>query len=285
MKNSGFEWFKLDNAAKIFPGQNSRSWSNVFRIGVELKEDVDPHLLEKALEMVLPRFPSFDVRIRPAFFWYYLEKNPNKAQVSIDINNYCYRINFKENKGFLFRLYYYTNHIAVDIYHAITDGYGCTVFLSTLVAQYLRLKGYEIPFGDFVLDINEKPQKSEIEDAYTRFASSKAKYNRRDKRVYHAVGTKLPEHMCNYIVGIMSFEQIHEICKRYEVTVTEFFAAILLDIHYQKQLKEKKKQKEVCVQIPVNLRKFYPTDTLRNFVLCLRVKMNPNKGQGLYRYL
>lgn len=85
--------------------------------------------------------------------------------------------------------------------------------------------------------------------------------------------------MCNYTIGVMSFEQIHAISKSYGVTVTEFFAAMLMDIHYRKQLKEKKKQREVSVQIPVNLRKFFPTNTLRNFVLCLRVKMNPNMGE------
>ena len=42
MRNGEKNWFKLDNAAKIFPGQNSRSWSNVFRLSVELKEEVDP---------------------------------------------------------------------------------------------------------------------------------------------------------------------------------------------------------------------------------------------------
>ncbi|MCM1364078.1 MAG: hypothetical protein NC122_02685 [Faecalibacterium sp.] len=285
MKNSSFEWFKLDNAAKIFPGQNSRSWSSVFRIGLDLKEDVDPILLERALHRILPRFPTFDVRIKPAFFWYYFEKNPNNAEVSQDIKNYCYRINFKENKGFLFRVYYYGKRIAVDVYHAITDGYGCTVFLSSLVAEYLRLKGHDISCGEFVLDSDVKPEISEVEDAYSKFASSKVKYNRRDKTVYHAVGTKMPAHMCNYTAGIMSFEQIHEICKRYSVTVTEFFAALMIDIHYRKQKGENRIQKEVSAQIPVNLRKFYPTKTLRNFVLCLRVKMNPRKGEYTFEQL
>lgn len=285
MKNNGFDWFRLDNAAKIFPGQNSRSWSNVFRLAAELKEEIDPVTLEKALNNILKRFPSFDVRIRRGFFWYYLEKNPHKAKVTPDIKNYCYRINFKENDGFLFRVYYHAKRIAIDSYHVVTDGYGCTVFLSTLIGEYLRLKGKKISYGGFVLDPEALPSKGETEDAYPRFADSKVKFNRRDKFVYHAVGTKLPEHMCNYTVGIMSFKEIHKITKSYGVTVTEFFAAMLLDIHYRKQLSQKKKQKEVSVQIPVNLRKFFPTETLRNFVLCLRVKMNPNMGEYSFEEL
>ena len=41
----------------------------------------------------------------------------------------------------------------------------------------------------------------------------------------------------------------------------------------------RKKQREVSVQIPVNLRKAFPSETLRNFVLCLRVKIDPNMGE------
>lgn len=279
MRNNSFEWQRLDNAAKIFPGQNSRSWSNVFRVGVQLKEDVDPEILRVALESALKRIPGYAVRIRRGFFWHYFEKNPNSCPIMHDIKNLCYRINFKENNGYLFRLYYHGNRISVDIYHALSDGYGGAVFLSTLVGEYLRLKGHEISHNQFVLDVNEPPRKEEIEDAYNRYASSKVKYDRKDKWVYHSVGTKLPMHRCNYVIGIMSFKEIHAISKKYGVTVTEFFAAMLLDIHYRKQLRESKKQREVSVQIPVNLRKAFPSETLRNFVLCLRVKIDPNMGE------
>ena len=105
MKNAQQDWYQLDNAAKIFPGQNSRTWSNVFRVGVELHEKVQPDKLKTALNQVLPRFPTFDVKMKNGFFWHYFEKNPQQAEVQPDIKNICYRINFKENRGFLFRVY------------------------------------------------------------------------------------------------------------------------------------------------------------------------------------
>ena len=55
MKNNLFKWIRLDNAGKIFPGQNMRRWSNVFRIAVELKEDIDPEILKRALKKTLDR--------------------------------------------------------------------------------------------------------------------------------------------------------------------------------------------------------------------------------------
>lgn len=279
MKNTSFDWLKLDNAAKIFPGQNSRAWSNVFRIGAQLKSEIDPVILSEALKNTLRRIPSFNVRIKRGLFWYYFEQNPNEPEVLPDIKNPCYRIKFKENKGFLFRVFYMNDRINLDVYHALCDGYGAAVFLSTLVGEYLRLKGEKVEYNQFVLDVNESPKPSELEDSYSRYADSKVPYDRKDKWVYHAKGTKMPMHMTNFTIGIMSFRELHTVAKGYGVTVTELLAAILMDVHYRKQLKENKKQREICVQIPVNLRKAFPSETLRNFVLCLRVKMNPNLGE------
>ena len=99
MKNTSFDWLKLDNAAKIFPGQNLRTWSNIFRIGAQLKSEIDPQVLSAALKNTLRRIPSFNVRIRRGLFWYYFEQNTNEIEVLPDIKNPCYRIKFKENKG------------------------------------------------------------------------------------------------------------------------------------------------------------------------------------------
>ncbi len=272
-------WLKLDNAAKIFPGQNSKTWSNSFRVCYELKEKIDPVVLQQALQDILPRFSCYDVCIRHGFFWYYLEKNNNMPQVLPDIKNPCHRIKFNENGKFLFKVYYHANRIAVDVYHVLTDGHGGAVFLSTLVAQYLRLKGNEISAGGFVVDINNENTPEELEDSFVRNATSKAKYKRADKFVYHAKGSKMPLHTVNITSGIIPFDKLHEISKQKGVTVTEFLSAVMLDVLCKKQLRENKKQKEVSIQIPIDLRRVYKSETLRNFTICLRVKVDPNKGE------
>ncbi|MEI6580112.1 MAG: hypothetical protein WCN92_11730 [Eubacteriales bacterium] len=272
-------WYKLDNAAKIFPGQNSSKWSNIFRLSVELDKKIDPTLLEKALEQTLVRFPCFDIRMRRGFFWYYFEKNNRPAPpVLPDIQNPCHRIRWHENKNFLFRVYYYESRISLDFYHALSDAYGASRFLLTIVAQYLRLSGFDISVGDGVLDIDEKASPAELEDSFMRFGSSKAKPKKRDRYVYHARGKKMPAHTMNITTGYMPVDKINVMAKSYGTTITEFISAMLLDILYRKQLEEKRKQKDVSVQIPVNLRNSFPSITLRNFSLCYDVRINPNMG-------
>lgn len=272
-------WLKLDNAAKIFPGQNSNTWSSSFRICYELKEKVDPELLQQALIDIMPRFSCYDVRIRYGFFWFYLEKNNNTPEVRPDIKNPLYRVKFKENGKFLFKVFYHGNRIAVDMYHVLSDGHGGAIFLSTLVAQYLRLKGYDIPSGGFVLDINEQTRAGELEDSFVKNATSKAKYKRAEKFCYHATGTKMPWHTVNITTGIIPFDELHRIAKEKGVTITEFLSALMLDILCKKQAREEKKQKEVCIQVPIDLRRTFDSETLRNFTICLRVKVDPNKGE------
>lgn len=272
-------WYKLDNAGKVYPGQNSSSFSNVFRISATLKEKIDPQLLEKALETVMPRFPGFDVRMRNGFFWHYFEKNPNGAPpVMPDIANPCLRIKWKENKGFLFRVFYYEKRISVEIYHAIADGYGATRFFMTLVAAYLRQTGKEISHGESVLDVNEKPRASEREDSYLKNVKSKAKAKRLQKFTYNFKGKRLPKHHLNVTTGYMPVDILKAKAKEHGATVTEYVASVLLWVMYKMQ-KEEGGEKHVGVQIPVNLRNFYKSETLRNFMLCYSFQIDPKMGE------
>ncbi len=275
-------WYKLDNAAKIFPGQSTSSYSNVYRLTVTLKEKVNPQLLEIALLKTMPRFPSFDVRIRNGFFWHYLEKNPNGAPpVRPDSANPCLRVNPKENKGYLLRVFYYENRMSVEFYHVLTDGFGASRFFMTLLAVYLRLTGKNIPVGGAVLDVDEKPSESESEDAYLKYVKpNTAKAKRVEKFAYQAKGKRLPKHYINVTTGYMPVDALKKKAAEYGVTVTEYIAGVLVWIMYNLQKEEPfNRNKPIGVQIPVNVRQFFETETVRNFMLCYSFQLDPRMGE------
>ncbi|MBR3620790.1 MAG: hypothetical protein IKN56_04720 [Clostridia bacterium] len=274
------DWFRLDNAATVFPGQNSEEWSNVFRLSVELKENIDPDLLSKALRNILPRFPAFDVRIRKGFFWYYFEKNPNGAPpVMPDINNPCHRVKFKENSGYLFRVYYHACRISIDTFHSLADGHGAAVFMLSLTAEYLRLTGAAVSFNEFVLNPKDKVKESELEDSFRKNADSAARMKLETEKCYHSGDLKLPKHNVNITSGIIDYSEFSKLIKPLGVTATEYLTALLLDIHIKKQAAENNRQRKICVQIPIDLRRRFISDTLRNFTICLRVVIDPNLGE------
>lgn len=274
-----FETLALDNAGKFYPGQNSDRWSNVYRLSVELKEEIDPVILKNALNKTLNRIPTFKVRIRNGFFRNYFEINNAECDVKPDIRNACYRIVLNENNGFPFRLHYHRNRINADVYHSLADGFGISTFMWTLVGEYLRLKGYNISHNQFVLDVNDEPTAEEMEDAYERYATSDKKTSLGDGAGYHRAGTSMPLYTSNYTTLTMSFKELHALSKSYGVTVTEFMAAILVDMTYKAQVKEGKTQDDIIAQIPLNLRKLFPSASLRNFVAPLPIKI-PYRPEG-----
>ena len=98
-------WFKLDLSANVYPTLQRRNFSSVFRLSVTLTEDIDPVLLQKAVDQTMPRFPTFAVMMRKGVFWRYLEKNPNPGPfVQEDIKNPCMPMPFKNKGRYLIRI-------------------------------------------------------------------------------------------------------------------------------------------------------------------------------------
>lgn len=275
----GKDFLKLDNAAKVFPAQNTKQWSNVIRYSINLTEEIDPVVLEKALKDILPRFPSMCVKIKRGIFWYYFEHN-DKTPVIVkdDLKHQCVPIRYTESNDFLFKIFYLKNRLTIETFHALTDGYGCEIFLNTLAAQYLRLKGHKISNGFSVFDITEKPKEEELEDSFFKNATKGAKASRSKPNIYHKKGKKLPAFSSHVTVGYMPVDKIKELCKKYNVTITEFFTAVLVEIYIEFQKREEKKQKEISIQVPVNARNQFDSQTLRNFSLCYSVRFDPTLG-------
>ena len=80
-KESKLHWRRLDNSAKIFPISTGKKYSTVFRLSAVLKEEVKPKILEEAVKQALEKYPFFKVRMKPGFFWYYLEENNKNPKI------------------------------------------------------------------------------------------------------------------------------------------------------------------------------------------------------------
>ena len=273
-------WYKLDLSANVYPTLQRKNFSNVYRISLSLKENVQPDILQQALDMTLSRFPTFQVALRKGLFWRYLEANHRPGPfVREDIENPCMPMHFKANNRYLIRIYYYEKRISVEVFHSLSDGAGTLYFLKTLTAVYLRLLGHEIPNGDGVLDITEAPDPEEFEDAYLRYASSKIGRPRTQGDAYRIRGTKEPFYTLNIICGVIPVDKLRAISKGYGVTITEYLNAVLLYALLEKQKSDKPFWvKPVTLAMPVNLRSFFPSKTLRNFISMVYPSVDPRMG-------
>jgi len=187
---------------------------------------------------------------------------------------------FKANNRYLVRVYYFRNRIALEAHHSLGDGTGGMCVLMTLTATYLRLLGHdEIKNGGFMLDINEAPDEEELEDAYMRYANARVCPPRLEEKAYRVRGTAEPFYTLNIIDGIMSVSEVMAAAKRYGATITEYLNAVLLYALMTKQEEERRtRQRPVKIAMPVNLRRFFPSITLRNFITMIFPGIDPRLG-------
>ncbi|MBQ7925804.1 MAG: alcohol acetyltransferase [Lachnospiraceae bacterium] len=275
-------WYKLDLSAIVYPTLQRRDFSSVYRLSVLMKEPVQPRVLQQAVDRTLPRFPTYKAAIRRGVFWRYLEPNHRPGPfVQEDIKNSCQPMRFKGNNRYLIRVYYYGNRIAFEAHHSLGDGTGGMCVLNTIVANYLRLLGHEeIQNGGFVLDINEKPDPEELEDAYMKYANAKVCPPRPAEKTYRVRGTKEPFYTLNIIGGIMSTSQVLEVAKKYNATITEYLNAVLLYALLKRQENGfHLRLRPVRIAMPVNLRRFFPSKTLRNFITMIYPGVDPRLGE------
>ena len=221
----------------------------------------------------------FSCRLKIGLFWYYFEKNKKRARVMEDAINPCIRLYTKESDGYLFRVRAHDRRISLEVFHSVSDGFGGVTFLKTLVAQYLKLKGYDIPATHGVLDCAQPPSDEDTEDGFLRYYNKKAVRPWKEQRAYQIKGTREPGHTLNIISGIISVKELKAAAEKHNVTLTEYLVSVYMFALYNIQKKEQpKKVLPITVSVPVNLRRFFDTKTLRNFSSYVNPELNANWG-------
>lgn len=280
-KNERKIWYKLDLSAIVYPTLQRKDFSSVYRLSVVLKKTINPEILQQAVDIAMKRFPTYKVAIRKGLFWRYLEPNNRPGPfVQPDIKNPCMPMPFKANNRYLVRIYYHECRIALEAHHSLGDGSGGMCVLLTITAVYLRLLGHSISNGGFVLDINETPDPEELEDAYMRYANAQVCPPRPGEKTYRVRGTKEPFYTLNIIDGIMSVKEVMTVASKYNATITEYLNSVLLYSLMQKQANEwHLKLRPIKIAMPVNLRRFFPSKTLRNFISMVYPSIDPRLGE------
>lgn len=254
MKNK--KWYKLDNAGKIFPPTTDHYDTKTFRFSVALKEDIDKEILTNALKDTLKDYPIFHSTLKKGIFWYYLEESDVKPFVTLEE-----RIPCDYMYGLLYKVTYYKKRINLEVSHALTDATGTLAFLKALTANYLKLKHKleDIP----VMDTASTFEKSDdsFEKYYKRARIHKKKI---EKKSYKITGQDYPENRIKIIEGLMSTGKVLELAKKYNTTLTIYLTSLLID-SIGKQMTMREKKKPVYITVPVNLRKYFPSKTIRNF--------------------
>ncbi len=263
-KENKLYWRRLDNSAKIFPIAAGKKYSTVFRLSAVMKEKVDSRILYESVNLTLDKYPSFKVRMKEGFFWYYFEYNPKKPIVEEEKDYPCKYIEPRTNNYYLFKVTYFENKINIDIFHSLTDGNSGNMFFKEIIYNYLELLHKD--------ELKEERSTRKIveydtEDSYMKNYDKKAKGNSSSKKAYVLKGRKIGFGAISVIHEIIDLEALKEESKKYEATITQYLTAVLIYSIYEANYKKYKYRgnKPIKVCIPVNLKKYFPSKTMSNF--------------------
>lgn len=275
-KKKKIDWEKLDNTANLFPAIATQNMTNVYRISVTLFEEIQEAVLQLALDKVLERFDTFHVRMRKGVFWYYFETNLKPAPIVQEEVDYpCRYIEQYDNNNYLFRVTYFKKRINLEVFHVLADGMGGVNFLREITYQYLRLLHREIPNAESE-DFSDETSLN-TEDSYLKNFKKSHKKSYGTKSAVEIKGEKIGGGELSVIHGYMSRKEIKEVCKKYDVSINEYFTAVFTYSIYVEYLHGQPSKKPIATCIPVNLRPYFDSLTTRNFFAMVTANFQPDR--------
>lgn len=266
-------WYPLDDAAKIYPVSMEHGRQQIFRLSVYFKEEVIPQLLQIALSFTIKRFPSFATTLKKGFFWHYLDAVKRHFSIEAEGDVLCQPIKVSLSGSKSFRVIYYKNRVSAEFFHILTDGNGGMIFLKALCSEYLRLLGVKSPLGD-IWNVNDTPTAGEVENAFLKVEKAKASSGFVDKPALQMNGKLTRRKPCRVLHFKLDAAALHQKAKDLGATVTAYLTMQML---YALRASTDETEGELHVQIPVNMRKYYPSRTVRNFSMYCGVKLPVEK--------
>lgn len=274
-RKEGLAWRRLDNYAKLFPLASTKKYKTVFRISAVLKEQIDQEILEKSVRVALNKFKFFKVRMRKGLFWYYFENN-SKNPVIEEENDYpCKFIDLPLNNDYLFQVSYFDCKINLEIFHCLTDGSSAVHFLKEIVYNYIEMKYLK---NSSTALTKERQIKYTSEDIYSKNYDKKIRAKREVKKAYNLKGRLLPPGVVSVTHEYMSSNKIREVAKAKGATITQFLTATLIYAIHKAGVEKDKSKREVRIQVPVNLKKYFPSYTSSNSFSYIDVNVDTNKA-------
>ena len=269
-------WDKLDNTALIFPVVAGEGMTNTYRISVELHEEIQPELLQKALDIVLPKFNVFNVRLRMGVFWYYFEENNKPApRVNEEELFPCRFIKPNKNNSYLFHVSYYKRRINLEVFHVLTDGMGGMTFLKELVYQYLRLAHEEL--REIKDDKLCDDTSLNAEDSFEKNYKKNSKKGYLMKKAYLIHQKKLPKGEFGVMHGLINIPELKAVTKKYGVSINEYLVGTFAWATYVQCLHKSPSKNPIRIAVPVNLRPYFNSNTTKNFFAMVGAEFHPKE--------
>ncbi len=255
----------------------------VFRLSVELNERIKVKELQEAFIETLDELPYFRSQLKKGFFWYWLEPSEAIPRIQADQGPPCRMFGMKYRNHLLLRILAKNNRISAEFLHVLCDASGGMHFLLTLVRNYGNRCAWDLNQENHIIKPDGTSEKELWEDSYQKYFDKYLPKPARISRAYHLPFTveRVPEFKVLTIQ--MNTDAVIAVSKKYQVSLTEYLAAVYLFIlqkfYLQDSTNSRRRKNIIRIELPVNLRNLFPSQTLRNFALFVMPEIDPNLGE------
>lgn len=274
-------WMRLDNAAKIYPAVQDEELTAVFRLSCVLKDRIKIEPFLEAIHRIEQRFPYYKVKPKKGFFWYYLEFHNEPIPLHPDLSIPCRAF---QKDDLMFRILVKDTRVSVEFSHILTDGAGGFEFLKTLLLTYFDVCC--ISFGEEItaLKPNDIPSPEEFEDGYSKYFQKNIPSPKKKPKSFHLPFQLNESPRFTILVGKISLCDVSKKSKAYGVSITDYLVAVYLyslqSIYFRLSNFQKRRMRRIFrIQVPVNLRRIYPSKTMRNFSLFVTPEIDLALGE------
>ncbi len=292
------KWVRLDNASNIFLAARTETDTKVFRLSAEMAHSVDVSLLQQALDSTYEKYVLYHSVLRRGLFWYYLEESDLHPLVIPETQPPCAQIYHYDRRELLFRVLYRGTRIHLEVFHALSDGTGGMWFFQDLLMEYVRR--LDVQSAQDALP-SEEQLESQLEDSYDRYFKHKKRNNfaeeaasaldamqddtsEQEKRshtlsedgwksiekgnVYRVRGEKTADLRTHVVELRMPVDAVLSLARQEGVSLTVYLSALFVKAVHQTAPRSEQ-GKAIQLSLPVNLRRFFPSHSARNFFTAL----------------
>ena len=319
-------WVRLDNASNIFLAARSDVDTKVFRLSAELDHEVDPELLQEALEATYERYPLYHAVLRRGVFWYYLQDSDLRPVLEAESEHTCAPIYQADRRTLLFRVVHHRRRVSLEVFHALSDGTGALWFLSALLEDYCRRRDgldgaaqereerHELTTDSFAHHFRRRTREeraarrramqeraAHAEEFSREAASAVLRLEDEDpeltdppdgvagpapaappapRRVLRLRGTRTPDHRTRVLELTMRAAPVLALAKGEGVALSMYLTALFFEAIRRTGALERDARgaRTLAASVPVNLRRFFPSDSARNFFATITVSHTYGAG-------
>lgn len=257
--------YALDLSAVVMAStiRKNKPDSNFFRFEAILKEPVDKDILQKSVDNLRHEFPFFYVNLKKNFFEYYFEEMECSYKVLSDGDFPYMHAGTMLASSCCMQILYRGKMIAAEFSHSLTDGYGGEVYICRLADEYIRLRyGVKLTQEPALYD---RSLERSTENVFLEKVSGHGSLPS-GERCYKIRGTARNAEHIRITTAVVDTMRLTGAAREINVTLTALIGAVMTETLLSVQNRDHKSHRKlpVSIVIPVNIRNYYDSITMKN---------------------